>query len=59
MCARTIHTLNLLERPLTKVPVTGLFPGKAAIGPVKPTFSVGAGTTGFNGSAEPRSVCKH
>jgi len=53
-----LHVLNLLERALTKVPVIGLFPGKAAIGPVKPTFSAGAGTTGFNATAEPSSDYK-
>jgi hypothetical protein len=53
-----LHILNLLERALTKVPVTGLFPGKAGIGPVKPTFSAGAATTGLNDSAEPFSVYK-
>ena len=56
MCSWLLHILNLLERALTKVPVTGLFPGKAGIGPVKPTFSVGAGTSGLNDTAEPSSA---
>jgi len=43
---------------VTGVPVTGLFPGKAAIGPVKPTFSAGAGTSGLNATAEPTSTYK-
>jgi hypothetical protein len=30
----SLHVLNLLEQALPKTPVTGLFPGKAGIGPV-------------------------
>lgn len=36
--------------------MTGLLPGSAGIGPVKPTFSTGAGTSGVNPSAEPSSA---
>jgi hypothetical protein len=53
-----LYILNLLERALTNVPVIGLFPGKVGIGPVKPTFSGGAGTTGLNATAEPSSDYK-
>jgi hypothetical protein len=53
-----LQNLNLLERALTKVPVTGLFPGKVGIGTVNPTFSGGAGTTGLNATAEPSSAYK-
>jgi hypothetical protein len=56
LCSRITSRPELARTGLKKTPVTGLFPGKAGIGPVRPTFSVGAGTTGLSDTAEPSSA---